>query len=445
MKKRMKIVTVLLSLFLFISSFGLIGCQKETEGTQNRTFVAINQDKYLFGVDNVTYDMQPAQIDSLVTNSWSADIIGALGAKCSRIFLYITHYVKRNKNDDGVYIDKKAIQVVHDYIDKLKANGVERILISNMQSFIMPYGYNSNDSCAVPTPQDDYEMYCRFLKIQENVFALLSAEFPDVRYWEAGNEPNLATGSGFHKKGYNYSKSKEANLPYLFTEEESSYIATDISWYASKGVKSTNPDNVLVMPALVDDNTTADYLQMIYNHINSGYLPTAEEYSDKNTDNYFQMLCWHPYPDLKADLDVSEFVAREKGIYAVAEANGDGGKPVIYSEIGFSEKRFGGNVDGKGNEIVQERIAKFFVKLMEAIRAELPFVETAYAFRLSNVYERMPQGSDTQENTFGLYYSPNDTVEYASKPKPVAVALFEYFNGKDADKSKLYQHYKGTI
>ncbi len=431
-------ITFTLSFVFAISSLFFSGCNK-------REFVEINQDKYLFGVDNVTYDMQPAQIDSGVTNSWSADIIGALGAKCSRIFLYITHYVKRNKNDDGVYIDKKAIQVVHDYIDKLKSAGVERILISNMQSFVMPYGYNSNDACAVPSPYDDYEMYCRFLKIQQNVFALLAEEFPEVNYWEAGNEPNLSTGSGFHKKGYDYSKSKNANLQYLFSDEESSYIAMDISWYANKGVKSVNPNNVLIMPALVDDQTTADYLDLIYKHIKSGYLPTAETYSDKNTDNYFQMLCWHPYPELKNNLDVTDFINREKAIYKVVEKHGDGGKPVIYSEIGFSERRFGGSVDGKDNDVVQDTIAKFFVKIMQAIRDELSFVETAYAFRLSNVYERMPLGSDTQENTFGLYYSPNDVVEYASKPKPVALALFEYFNGKDADKTPLYKYYQGTI
>ena len=58
-------------------------------------------------------------------------------------------------------------------------------------------------------------------------------------------------------------------------------------------------------------------------------------------------------------------------------------------------------------------------------------------FRLSNVAEYYRIGSD--ENSFGLFYSPNDTDEWAGKPKPIATALYKYFNGENADTSILYK------
>ena len=56
-----------------------------------------------------------------------------------------------------------------------------------------------------------------------------------------------------------------------------------------------------------------------------------------------------------------------------------------------------------------------------------------------NTDPNLPPNSD--EFTFGLFTTPNNTT-YGCVPKPVALALFKYFNGSKASTAKLYQYEK---
>ena len=92
-----KVVSAFLTLLmLFTVAFTFVGCNDNGSGKKSYT---VRQDEYLFGIDNLTSDMQPAQIDSKTTNAWSAEVIGELGAKSHRIWIYLGFFVKRdNKN-----------------------------------------------------------------------------------------------------------------------------------------------------------------------------------------------------------------------------------------------------------------------------------------------------------------------------------------------------------
>ena len=64
-------------------------------------------------------------------------------------------------------------------------------------------------------------------------------------------------------------------------------------------------------------------------------------------------------------------------------------------------------------------------------------METFHTFRMFN-WDTAPLEPDSIERFFGLFTSPN-SVQGAS-PKPVALALFHYFNGEEADASGLYKY-----
>lgn len=431
MKRVKRFCSFLLCGIMLFGTLLVTGCKTQQNDIKPSQNYQIQQEKYLFGVGNLTSEQLPGIIDSGVTNSWSADKMGALGVKSTRLWIYVGYYLKRSANSNEIVYLESNCKILQDYIDKMKAQGVERF-IGMVCNFITPYEFCSNDSTAIPSVEDDYDIYVKFLDMVETYYGMLAKKFPDIEFWEVTNEPDIYHGSWFHKKGYISNATTVANAPYIFTAEESSYITADLCWYASKGIKAANPNLKIVLPGLVCDDTTPSYLGKIYSYIRSGYLPTAEEYSDKNEDNYFDILAWHPYPSVKSG-NADGFVQLQKDIYQVAKDNGDDGKPVFYTEFGFSE--------GDYPPDSQNRIAEDMVTCLTEIKKQLPFVETAFVFRLSNIYEYARDDAGSRENTFGLFYSPNDP-ENGSKAKPVAKALKKFFYGENADLSVLDVHSK---
>ena len=428
-----KIIAIILSLICMLStSVFFAGCDKGNgngKDTGNK-YASIQQDEYLFGVCNLTSDQLPGIIDSKVNNEWSANKIGALGAKSTRLWIYMGYHITRDPNSNDLSLIKGNCDILHDYIAKMKANGVERF-VGMITSFVTPYEFNCSDSTAVPSVYDDYDMYIKFLDVMSDAYTLLAKEFPEIKFWEIGNEPDISHGSWFHKKGYTENTANS----YKFTPDEGAHISADLLWYARKAIRAVNPEAKIVCPGLTCSSYNDDSMQFLtylYEKIKSGYLPTAEEYSDMDPDNYFDILAWHPYPP-----DSKKFIESNKKMYQVAIDNGDEGKPVFLTEFGFSDRRFGGDSAERDTEGTQKNIADLAVECLNIITKELPFVETAFMFRLSNVAEYYRTGSD--ENSFGLFYSPNDTDEWAGKPKPIATALYKYFNGENADTSILYK------
>lgn len=400
-----KFTLILAVMMLALCVVPLCSCDKEEE-----IIYTADQSK-LFGMCNLTYTMDDDQIDHSITNEWSAKKMGALGVKRTRIWMFIFRIIRKNPNDDGVSLIKDYCKPIHDYISQLKANGVEDI-VGMINGFLPPYDFNANSTSALYV-DDDYDMYIRFLHRMEQGFKLIAQEFPEIEYWEIENEPDIAGGSWFHRRDNT-----------TFSQDEGAYITADLNWYASRAIKSVNPNAKILLAGITDGVESANFLDAVYNAIESGYLPTAEEYSDKNADNYFDILAWHPYPTVSSD--VSEFVQKEKAMYQVVIDHGDGGKSVFYTEMGFSDYRFGGEDGAKPNSTTQTNIANKMIACLDAIKAELPFVETVFVFRLTNVSEIAVA---EMEKSFGCFYSPDDGTEYAGKAKAIGLKLYEYFNG----------------
>ena len=423
MKRVISLILCVVSALIFVLSAG--GCNGDKDKAE---YNGIKQEEYLLGVGNLTSEQLPAYIDSKVDNQWSADKIGALGAKSTRIWLYLGYYVGRESKSNNIYLKQGNCDILHDYIAKMKEQGVERFM-GMIINFITPFEFNCSDKEALPSAYDDYDVYVKFLGLMGKTCALLAQEFPEIQYWEIGNEPDIEHASWFHKKGYSGRNDDE----HKFTHDELAYISADLCWYAYRAIKEIRPEDKVVLPGLVGN---PDVLEWIYKFITQGYLPTAEEYSDRNPDNYFDILCWHVYPT-----SANEFVKINNEMYQVAIDYGDEGKPVFLSEFGFSDFRFGG-VEAEHQDLntegVQKKNANRAIQCLDAIKEELPYIETVFFFRLSNIAQYYDAGS--QENSFGLFYSPNDTDEWASKPKPIAIELFKYFNGQNADVSVLYKY-----
>ena len=406
--------------------------------SSNAIITPTSKGTFLFGIGEMPNFGNGGAVDSMGTPELVSNLTGALGAKSYRLWMHLTSIIDRAPDSDAVSIDPVEAAQYHSFINELKANGVTQI-IALSHYYIYPAGYSGNSAgSAIPLPGTDE--YTRFLNITENCYALLSAEFPDVKFWEPGNETN--SDRFLAKSGYDPNADPSTQTDNVYSETEKAQITTDICYYANLGIKKTSSQESLVLPGMVFNSTVNDFLSDIYISISSGNFPRGDAKKDKN--NYFNILNWHPYQFGYASQD---WIDKNVSLYAVAQKYGDNGKKVFFTELGIPDG-ITAQVPVNNNGVItwdpqQNYIASWMTGQFDAISANMPWVSTVIMFRLLdwkvNTDPNLPPNSD--EFTFGLFTTPNNTT-YGCVPKPVALALFKYFNGAKASTAKLYQYEK---
>ena len=187
--------------------------------------LTINQDKYLFGLGELSSDINGG-VDVEVDNNFIIGNVKALGVKSMRVWMHLHNIIRRSPDSDEISLLQGTAKLYHEYFAQLKAAGVERILVMN-HAFIYPVGCKNSDVQCVPHPTDDREMYVRFLKLYEKCYELLATEFPEITYWEPGNEFDMADGTFLHPIGWTQGSSN------VFTPSEAARITADLCWYAN--------------------------------------------------------------------------------------------------------------------------------------------------------------------------------------------------------------------
>lgn len=417
-----RFAVLLLALALAVCSFA--GCSKKGK---NDGYV-IEQDKYLFGMGEMPNMGVGGAVDSRVTPDMVTDLTVSLGVKSFRIWMHLTSLVVRDRESNALSLNAKNVERYHDFIDGLTAGGVTH-LTAMSHYYLYPYGFANSSNGVVPEPYS--EDYYEFMKLLEECYALVSAEFPEIKYWEPSNETN-GGGRFLAKNGYIEDGSKLQNEDYLYDDEDLASITADICYYANRGIKRSNPNNICVLPGMVftgSAGTSGIFLEMIYESIESGELPRSLELPvDTNSDNYFQVLNWHPYVGTWG-MYSDAWIEANLAVYQVAIDHGDEGKKVFLTEFGYPDFK-------RGNE-QQENIARYVPAAFDAIKQHMPWVETVHMFRMFD-WDTAAAGVAEMEKSFGLFFSPNNRQTGAA-PKPVALSLFEYFN-PNGDKTALYKY-----
>lgn len=356
-----KVLCMLTAFILVLGSF--VGCT----GKNN------NEDKYknvdkslLYGLDEPISEGMPINGNYEVSqvNGFNLDatvhFVSALGAKSFRFRIPQTLLVAPTQYSvSGYEYFKGAIQKFH-------SAGVTN-LIGNACLFPQYTSFRPDSPSSAPRPSD--EGYGEWLNAVSEMWETLARLFPEITKWEVGNEYNSNTF--FHPNGYkNVSGSLQEGSD-GFTGEEKYMVVTDYMYYASKGIKKGNPKAKCVMPGLAPLNgsflAVQYFLEDIYSYIKSGNAPYGKTKST-NSDDYFDYLCWHPY----GNADESWLEGNNK-IYQVAIDNGDEGKPVIFTEYGYSD------VGISDKEAVQIEYIKQGFKYM---KDDMKYLETCCEFRL---------------------------------------------------------------
>ena len=204
--------------------------------------------------------------------------------------------------------------------------------------------------------------YRRFLEVYEESWETLAREFQEIKVWEIGNEYNLRTF--LHPPEYDETDSKT-----WFPYQERVDITTDLLHYGSRGIHAGNPNATTVMcglgPAANGIRDIENFLNSIYENIESGRWPST------NPDDFFQVACWHPYI-FKEKPTKQNWVDPNIAVYEVMKNHGDKDKPVVFSEMGYTD-----------NDLSREQIAKYLLEVFRLAR-NFSWLDTIYWFRLTN-------------------------------------------------------------
>jgi len=372
--------------------------------------------------------------DKGVTPDLVANLCGALGVKSFRLGMNIPWVLEYNSAGELVF-RQPNIQNFKDYAALLRQHGVRNIILSNTM-YMYPYGASRSWWRAVPEPGT--ELYIKFMEQIEKSYEMIAGAFPDITYFEVGNEMNAPKGINLCKEGFIGTATAEQNAPYIFTTAEQALITADICYYANRGVKSVNPNGKIVAPApYMIDSLARNYLTSIYDQIKSGSLPTSrldqttqirEIAASTNPSDYFEYLNWHPYTTGGAY--TLEWVRQNEALYQVAVDHGDANRKIVMTEFGYFDSYL------ERREVL---IGNACVPAIEVLADRLKTLETVFLFRMFN-WTTPPTGTATAEQTYGLFDSPLQTT--AVRPKPIALSLFFHYNGVSANPDPLYKYMK---
>lgn len=401
-------VSLALALALPLTAFAACAPQDPATGGDGGTTeelpltpdYGIADQQYLYGLcyllEERDYTGSPFTEDDIETE---VQLMQNLGVRTVRHWIHCTTYML-----DKETMNEEACETMHAVLAACEDAGIVNIGMNH-------HNFNNGMSTVGKlrrnmVPGSDYLLW---LEDYYTTWYHLVSEFPEVQYWEIDNELN------------NPDFMFDAETNGRFTSEEMAAIATDMLWYASRGIHDANPDAVAVMGGLTErfglgnsDTENGDpsmqwFLQAIYDNIASGeygrfYATQGEEQSSLDPDDYFQVVNWHPYVWDLTPLDEDSFVEKNNAIYDVVLENEGKHKKVFLSEIGFSDF-------GRGQTVAAQSVTNLY----HAVSTRMPYVETVNLFKMYDVARDSWGGAGEQDNgyaRYGLFYDPDPSRVY---------------------------------
>ena len=341
--------------------------------------------QYIFGVCYAE-----DQMNNRVSVDQAVYLIRSLGVRSVRIWTrcYIS----------STQLEEWQVERLHDLIGKLHDADIQVLFFINLHNKNTPYPDYTEGS--------DYITYINDFGTLCHTYA---TEFPEVRYWELGNEWNH--NPFLHPMGWTDDGTGTAP----FTMKEKAQISADLMYMAKKYIRAAGSDGLIIAPAMapsdgMDGVDMSDWLEYVYEAIETG--ATVEK--STNPRDFFEALAWHPYMVAEPDM---EWVENNNRLYKIAVDHGDAGIKVFLTEYGFPD---GGNSKADATQ------AEWMVKAYELVRRYMPYVESLHYYRLFTDTSRTA-------DLYGLMHQPEDGFG----PKAKALAYQKMAGGK----GDLYKFY----
>ncbi len=241
---------------------------------------------------------------------------------------------------------------------------------------VADYDGDGRDDIIVWRPLNNYQISYWYISQSSDDFntnALVKELF-----WRGGHIPITGDydGDGIDDLGvWNHTNGRFSILSSSrrrdFTLEQKAAITVDLLYYASKAIKETDPGDLRIMGAIAGlfCSPTDKFLGMIYGYIKNANDGVSD--SSTNSDDYFQVVAWHPYNQLydckKDNIETfdNEWLQKNIEIHSIMEKYGDGGKDVFWTEFGI-------------NSDDEDCVKRGFTRMVKLLRDHLPWVKRMY-------------------------------------------------------------------
>lgn len=276
--------------------------------------------------------------------------------------------------------------------------------------------------------------YMRTMHLLEESWCTMAGLFPEVSQWEVGNEWN----NNIFLQPIGLDQGEPA-----FSPDEKMDIAVDLMYFSARGIRRGNPKAKVVSfspnfshPFLGDDLPPylpimygiAYTLDRIYARIKSG------RFWSTNTDDYFDLLAWHPYQmsnqfrggikEMFTELERPDSLWKDynDAAYRVMCKYGDGNKQVLLTEVGFTDC---------GDPKLEREQAQYTRDILQIAR-QLPYVRTIHNFRLleeSGMVQKANAGDHSIGGMTEVYFGMFTEPAQGCRPREKALVLQQEAGG----------------
>lgn len=324
------------------------------------------------------------------------DLLEDMNVKSMRNWMNISTLLTSPTTVNSTEVEKQKM-----WLAMLEARGVTKIVGMSQGAF---WKGGNGDALAVPYRDlTDGSEYRAFLEQYRQSWKTLAGTFPEVRYWEVGNETN--NDPFLHPVDYTTRGTK-------FTADEKAMITVDMMYYAARGVKEANPAATVIFPAMAPTNGFASmrsFLGKCYAYIESGDAPGGTD-----PDAYFDGMAWHMYY-FRTSFTADNWLEGNNSIHDVMVAHGDAEKKVFLTEFGFSD---GGSAEK------DEAGAQAFREIFR-LADQMHYLDSLYPFRMIED-ETAAEWGGTIEIYYGMF-RVFDKTHFGAKAK--ARAICEIYGG----------------
>lgn len=406
-------IKTLSALIAAITLLSFSGCflQKvgESEKPLTSKYGSANQ-TYLYGM---TYNISERDYTgSNYDPEKEIKLLNNLGVKTVRLWTHVKYSLFDPDTPKNSVIEKTA-----KVIELMQFYGM-RVICMNHTSF-------HDGSYASGKPARDItegSYYINWLYDYYKSWKTLVTALPQIEYFEIDNEMN------------NQDFMCDINGEKIYSQQEMADIATDMLYYASRGIHEANPNAKTIIGGLTEPDglgsgQNKSFFEKLYANIESGeygyfYDREDKENASVNPDDYFEIACWHPYIG-GSDFNADNFVKFNADIYDVILKHEKKHKKVFFTEIGFSDDKFG-----------EENCARFITEMYTTVKTRMPYVESVYYFK---PYNTATVGWTGSVSRFGLFYDPDPNRKDVDRDD----ATKRNIPGKPKSKAYAYQEVAG--
>ena len=321
------------------------------------------------------------------------DLIEIMNVHSMRNWMHATTILSKDMT-----IKETAVNRQKEWIKKLNDHGVTKI-IGMSHYWFWPEKYNVTDKSAAPyRDKSEGSKFNEWITLYEETWYTLASIFPEIGYWEIGNEFNMDIF--LHPEDY-YSTGIK------FTLDEKAELVTEMCFAASSGIHRANPEAIVIFPGMAPEGgftIMRKFLRRVYENIASG------EFGNGSTDpdDYFGAVAWHCYV-LNERFNIDNWVDYNNSVYEIMEIYGDADKKVFLTEYGFSDD---------GDEKTDTKQAEYLEQIYDAVYNRMLYVDSIYPFRL--VEDNTKLGIDDIEVYYGMF-RVFDQESFGAKEKAKAV------------------------